>query len=156
MKKIFSLLLSLTFTLSVFGLFSITTGCGGEKEFKTKLRFAVTSDLRLQDNGANLSLQRLNSFFDTAYAYSNSDQNYKNLDALFFVGDNTNVGSKNQLSLFFKTLNENTSPSTYTKAVMGEREFRSYMNSSWRYSEETDFKTGKYRVVKVTEQISEV
>ena len=106
MKKIFSLLLSLTFTLSAFSLFSITTGCGGEKEFKTKLRFAVTSDLRLQDNGANLSLQRLNSFFDTAYAYSNSDQNYKNLDALFFVGDNTNVGSKNQLSLFFKTLNE--------------------------------------------------
>lgn len=136
MKKIFSLILSLTFTLSAFSLFSITTGCGGEKEFKTRLRFAVTSDLRLQDNGANLSLQRLNSFFDTAYAYSNSDQDYKNLDALFLVGDNTNTGSKNQLSLFFKTLNENTSPSTYTKAVMGEREFRSYMNSSWIYSEE--------------------
>ena len=99
MKKIFSLLLSLTFTLSAFSLFSITTGCGGEKEFKTKLRFAVTSDLRLQDNGANQSLERLNAFFNTAYAYSNSDQNYKNLDALFFVGDNTNVGSKTN-SLF--------------------------------------------------------
>ena len=45
---------------------------------------------------------------------------------------------------------------TAIKTYLSENKAIKSFLSSWRYSEESDFKTGKYRVVKVTEQISEV
>ena len=65
-------------------------------EYTPITRFVVTGDVHVRENGELESLSRLNSVFDTAYYYSRTHSSYKNLDGIFFVGDNTNNGYESE------------------------------------------------------------
>ena len=91
--------------------------------FQPVLRFVVASDTHLSSNSSDIEGARLQKLFDTAYEYSNSHEEYNKLDAVLFVGDITNDGSKNSLNRFFKLVKNNLKGETISKSVMGNHEF---------------------------------
>lgn len=91
---------------------------------KPILRFAVTSDVHIREASNNFeSRERLASFISTAYAYSDTQTDYKKLDGMFFIGDITNGGTKEQQTYFFNYVKEHTRPETISRAVIGNHEF---------------------------------
>lgn len=91
--------------------------------FVPVLRFVVASDTHLTSNSSDIEGARLEKLFDTAYAYSEAQSDYNKLDAVLFVGDITNDGSKNSLNRFFKLIKNNLKDGTISKSVMGNHEF---------------------------------
>ncbi|MBO4362849.1 MAG: metallophosphoesterase [Clostridia bacterium] len=96
--------------------------------FEPVVRFAVASDVHVQDNNGLGSLDRLKSFITSAYSYSDGFAGYKKLDGLFFLGDNTHNGTAAQQKIFFDTVAANARAGTVTRAVMGNHEF--YINGN--------------------------
>lgn len=91
---------------------------------KPILRFAVTSDVHIREASNNFeSRERLASFISTAYAYSDAQTDYNKLDAMFFIGDITNGGTKEQQTDFFNYVKAHTRPETVARAVIGNHEF---------------------------------
>lgn len=106
-------------------------------EFVPITRFVVTSDVHVRENGALESLYRLETIFDTAYEYSDEHSTYKELDAIFFAGDNTDNGYQTEQQLFFNTVSARTRTGTVVKAVMGNHEFYATKTSDGSYSPES-------------------
>ena len=70
---------------------------GGGDDFVPVLRFVVASDVHIRnDADAITGHEQLAKLYETAYAYSESHPVYKKLDAMFFIGDNTQGGSEQQ------------------------------------------------------------
>ena len=91
---------------------------------KPILRFAVTSDVHIREASNNFeSHNRLATFMSTAYAYSDAQTNYNKLDGIFFIGDISNGGTKEQQTYFFNYVKEHTRPETVSRAVIGNHEF---------------------------------
>ena len=122
MKKVLSFLISIIFCFSLVSFFTFNTGCKN-KEFHANFRFVVTSDVHVRENGDFQSLERLNQFIDSAYEYSDSHEEYNNLDGMFFVGDNTQNGLQTEQELFFSTLKQKVRSETFVRAVMGNHEY---------------------------------
>ena len=127
--------LTLLFSLSLVALI-LLTGCFGSKPaeeeeegFVPVLRFAVTSDVHIRSNDPKKSAQDYQShailehFCQSVYAYSDS-QKYKNLDAVFFVGDITQTGYDDEFEDFFQIVNQYAREETEVRAVLGNHEFR--------------------------------
>ena len=96
-----------------------------EDAFVPVLRFTVTSDVHIRNDTAALNgHEQLAKFYKTAYAYSDNHPVYDQLDAMFFLGDNTQTGSEQQQTYFFNYLEENTRQETYALASMGNHEFK--------------------------------
>ncbi|MBR7110455.1 MAG: metallophosphoesterase, partial [Clostridia bacterium] len=93
-------------------------------DFEAKFRFLVASDVHMQANGAAQSLVRFETLIDSAYAYSASSKNYKNLDGMFFCGDLTEDGRDTENQLFWDTLNAKTKEGTTSRAILGNHDFR--------------------------------
>ncbi len=92
--------------------------------FSPILRFAVTGDVHIRTTANDLmSKDRLAQFYETAYAYSESQTTYDKLDGIFFVGDNTQNGSEAEQTYFFDYLKNNTKEGTVAQTVMGNHEF---------------------------------
>ena len=106
-----------------------------EDDFDPITRFVVTSDVHVRENGDLDSLDRLNAVFDTAYNYSDNHSTYKQLDAIFFAGDNTNNGYQAEQQLFFNTVNSKTRTDTVARAVMGNHEFYATKTDEGSYSQ---------------------
>jgi len=101
------------------------------------MRFAVTSDVHVRDESANLgSYDQLALLYKTAYACSDA-QTYNKLDGIFFVGDYTNTGSLAQQTYFFNYLKENTRSETLARAVLGNHEYKATGNFSTDSKEKT-------------------
>lgn len=94
-----------------------------ETEYTPITRFVVTSDVHLRNNGAYQSQERLESVFDTAYAYAEGQTDYNKLDAIFFVGDNTQNGYESEQTAFFDTVAQKTKGDTVVRAIMGNHEY---------------------------------
>ena len=106
-------------------------------EYVPITRFVVTSDVHLRENNGYQSQDRLNSVFDTAYDYASSQEDYKSLDGVFFVGDNTDNGYQVEQEAFFATIAEKTTGDTVARAVMGNHEFYATKTSAGSYSPES-------------------
>lgn len=91
------------------------------QEFTPVLRFAVTSDIHINadDTARN---ERLGQLFETAYRYADNHESYKNLDAVIFVGDNTDGGSQAQYDILKQIVNENLREGTAFIPVMGNHD----------------------------------
>ena len=129
-----------------YGAHNIVSGacsiCGKQNEqydsdenYTPVVRFAITSDVHLRDNGAYDSLNQLNNYMNTAYAYSESQSDYSNLDGIFFLGDNTNNGFATEQRLFFNTVNSLTKEGTTSRAIMGNHEYYATRGSGSAYTQ---------------------
>ncbi|MBQ7235613.1 MAG: metallophosphoesterase [Clostridia bacterium] len=104
------------------------SGSGNSKpnpiNFEPITRFAVVSDVHVRADGAFSSLDRLNSVLDSVWDYAESQEDYTELDALFFLGDNTQNGQEAELNLFFDTVEAKTQGDTVVRAIMGNHEYK--------------------------------
>ena len=66
--------------------------------FKPILRFAVMSDVHYQEDSV-FQRERFESAMNTVYDYC-ADSEYKNLDALYVVGDFADTGTRRQMEMF--------------------------------------------------------
>ena len=93
--------------------------------FVPVLRFAVTSDVHIRNDAEKINgHEQLAKLYETVYAYAENHPVYDKLDALFFIGDNTQGGSEQQQTYFFNYLKEHTREGTYALATMGNHEFK--------------------------------
>lgn len=139
MRTIICLALIATMLLIAGCTSSPDTGTVKPVSFDTPiLRFAVTSDVHIRPALLSMSShERLAQFYTTAYAYSESQTDYNKLDGMFFVGDYSNNGTKNQQTDFFSYLNENTKEGTVARAVLGNHEYHATGDFSLKSREET-------------------
>ena len=96
-----------------------------EDDFVPVLRFMVTSDVHIRNSTAALNgHEQLAKLYETVYDYAENDSVYDKLDAMFFIGDNTQTGSEDQQTYFFNYLKQHTKEGTYALASMGNHEFK--------------------------------
>ena len=92
---------------------SSSSGTSNYDNFTPVLRFAVAGDVHTRDSSADyLSHDRLASVFDTVYDYSENHKKYKELDGIFFTGDNSQSGTADQQTYFFNYLKNNLDKSS--------------------------------------------
>ena len=70
-----------------------------DDDFVPVMRFVATSDTHIQTLGDTGS-RRLSAMIKTAYAVSEADADYKNLDAIVFSGDITDNGYRDSFYAF--------------------------------------------------------
>ncbi len=110
---------------------SSSSGTANYDNFTPVLRFAVAGDVHVRDSSSDyLSHDRLAAVFDTVYDYSENHKKYKELDGIFFTGDNSQSGTAEQQKYFFNYLNKNTKDGTFARAVMGNHEYYQTSNYS--------------------------
>ena len=68
-------------------------------DFIPVMRFVAASDTHIEDFG-DVGSQRTSKMLKTAYAISDADEDYKNLDAVVFSGDITDNGKKKSFYAF--------------------------------------------------------
>lgn len=103
----------------------IFAGVVAERAFVPVLRFAVASDFHVREDAANDygSRAQLTEFLKSAKSYSRAQEDYGQLDGVFFVGDLTQAGTENELKEFFSIVNANTEEETISLAVLGNHDF---------------------------------
>lgn len=97
----------ISFILSIFTFIAslITPGFvspvpeNKEDDFVPVMRFVATSDTHIQTLG-DTGCQRLSKMIKAAYAYAESDADYKNIDAFTFSGDITDNGFFSSFAAF--------------------------------------------------------
>ena len=70
-----------------------------QDDFVPVMRFVATSDTHIQKLG-DIGCQRTSAMLKTAYAISEADADYKNLDAVVFSGDLTDNGYRKSFYAF--------------------------------------------------------
>ncbi len=94
-----------------------------EKKEKVVLRFAVVSDVHVDDTDLSVVEERnFQSLFTHAYAYANQ-QDYKKLDAILVLGDMTNRGTEKSYQKFLDIVKENLKEETFFRCLLGNHEF---------------------------------
>ena len=115
------------------------------EDFEPVMRFAVCSDVHfINDNEleakgeeageeyeeylqkVNVPAQRLSAAINAAYAYAESCDGYKGLDAFAVAGDFTNEGAPEQYEAFNKTCKENFRAGTQRIVCSGNHEYYMY------------------------------
>jgi hypothetical protein len=91
-------------------------------DFLPILRFAVMSDIHYKDEHT-IERERFASAMKAAYSISEGSDTYKNLDALFIVGDFANRGSEIQMQAFKKSLDDNIRERTDVTVSVASHEF---------------------------------
>ena len=99
-----------------------------EERFEPVLRFAVASDVHVDDQDSQQEEERLAKLFETAYAYAESQNGYKNLDGVFIAGDFSNRGTPSSMEKFFSIVEENLRDGTEFRTILGNHEY--YYNKS--------------------------
>lgn len=90
--------------------------------FEPVLRFVVTSDIHYKV-GVDTEVKRFESGMQYAYKYANS-QLYKNIDALYVVGDFANSGSEEEMLMFKNSLDKVIDNDTKIILTMSSHEFK--------------------------------
>ncbi len=115
-----------------------------QDDFIPVMRFVATSDTHIEDFGDTGS-QRLSSMIKTAYAISEADADYKNLDALVFSGDITDNGHLDSFFTFAAITDNEIREGTERLAVVSKaHDGYSYSKNSLNIytgltGQETDF-----------------
>ena len=92
-----------------------------DKDFRPCLRFMVVSDIHYKDE-PGVENERFEKAIKIAYRLS-GEQEYKNLDALYIVGDFANDGSEKQMLAIKKTLDDNVKEGTQVCITLASHEF---------------------------------
>ena len=93
------------------------------EQFNPKVRFLVVSDIHYQDHH---TIQRdyFERGLELAYEYAEG-ASYKNLDALFVVGDLANTGTEVQMQAFSDSLQKCVKPETDVTLSIAKHEYHS-------------------------------
>lgn len=70
-----------------------------QDDFVPVMRFVATSDTHIENLG-DVGCRRISAMLKTAYAISDADEDYKNLDAVVFSGDLTDNGRRKSFYAF--------------------------------------------------------
>ncbi|MBR4864951.1 MAG: metallophosphoesterase [Oscillospiraceae bacterium] len=126
MQSLICLLLVAAFLLGGMPIAQVKAAvAAAEDDFVPVLRFMVTSDVHIRNDTDKINgHEQLAKLYETVYEYAENDPVYDKLDAMFFIGDNTQTGSENQQTYFFNYLKEHTKEGTYALASMGNHEFK--------------------------------
>ena len=102
MKRAAALLLGLCLLLSlcVFGAAAET-----DAPFVPVLRFVASSDTHVKAD-SDLTMLRIGKMLDMAYEIAESDESYKQLDAVLVAGDLTHNGTQEQFDRFWKAVTD--------------------------------------------------
>ena len=92
-------------------------------DFTPVVRFAVCSDVHIEDAGDELRISRFEDMIETSYKIAESDSSYNKLDAVCVCGDFTNSGTEEQFKTFRSILDEHIREGTETVTVLGNHEF---------------------------------
>lgn len=120
LKRLISLILCLTTLLLCTSLFSCADA---NEEFTPVLRFAVASDIHIDDENSILEETRIAQLFDIAYKYADEADTYKKLDAVLLVGDLTNWGTLSQMETLKMILDDSVKDNTLLLLSLGNHDF---------------------------------
>lgn len=95
----------------------------GPEDFVPILRFAVASDVHIDDSGSVLEEERLAKLFEYAYGYADGHETYDSLDGVFFAGDFTNRGTPTSMRKFFDIVEDSVRNDTVVRPILGNHEF---------------------------------
>ncbi len=90
--------------------------------FVPVIRFAVCSDTHLKKQTDNVEYERLQQLFETAYAYSDAQESYTNLDAVIVAGDLTDSGHQRELANFKEVVTAYKREGTQLITMLGNHE----------------------------------
>ncbi len=119
-----------------------------QDDFVPVMRFAVSSDTHIQTLGDTGS-KRLSAMIKTAYAVSEADEDYKNLDAVVISGDLTDNGMLGSFFAFNGIVSNEIREDTECLAVVA-KSHDSYMlmnNSLKLFTEITGQETDFHRII---------
>ncbi|MBQ6998880.1 MAG: metallophosphoesterase [Clostridia bacterium] len=91
-------------------------------EFTPIVRFAVMSDVHYQEKDS-FQRERFKSAMEFVYNYSENEE-YKNLDALYVVGDFTDLGKTEQFEMFAEDCKAYVKDSTKLVPIIGGHELQ--------------------------------
>ncbi len=95
-----------------------------EGNFKPVLRFAVASDVHINDTEGQAEKERLAKLFDVSYAYARQDTSHSTLDSVVFVGDILTSGTEKQMHYFNNIVNEKIKTETQMIYLYGSHEYQ--------------------------------
>ena len=93
-----------------------------DKNFKPVLRFMVVSDIHYKDE-MSVERERFEKAIKKAYEIANSSASYKNLDALYIVGDFATTGTEIQMKAVKETLDTFVKEGTVVRLAMASHEY---------------------------------
>ncbi len=101
-----------------------------QDDFVPVMRFVATSDTHIKTLG-DVGCQRASAMIKTAYAISEADEDYKNLDAVVFSGDLTDNGYKKSFYAFTAITDSEIREGTERLAVVAKsHDSYTYLNNS--------------------------
>ncbi len=115
-----------------------------QDDFVPVMRFVATSDTHIEELG-DTGCQRLSAMLKTAYAISDADADYKNLDAVVFSGDLTDNGKLKSFYAFAAMTDNEIREGTERLAVVAKaHDSYAFSNNSLKVftgitGQETDF-----------------
>lgn len=117
-------------------------------DFVPVMRFVATSDTHIEELG-DIGCQRTSAMIKTAYAISDADEDYKNLDAVVFSGDLTDNGLKKSFYAFAATTDNELREGTERLALVAKAHdsYRYSKNSLKVFSEITGQESDFHRVI---------
>ena len=119
-----------------------------EDDFVPVMRFVATSDTHIENFG-DTGCKRTSAMIKTAYAISEADPDYKNLDAVVFSGDITDNGRRKSFLAFTAITDNEIREGTERLAVVSKAHdgYKLSYNSLALYTELTGQETDFHRVI---------
>ena len=119
-----------------------------QDDFIPVMRFVATSDTHIEKLG-DKGCRRISAMMKTAYAISEADEDYKNLDAVVFSGDITDNGHKESFYAFAAVTNNEIREGTERLAVVAKAHdsYTHFNNSLKVYTGITGQETDFHRVI---------
>lgn len=119
-----------------------------QDDFVPVMRFVATSDTHIKTLG-DTGCRRLSAMLKTAYAISEADEDYNNLDAVVFSGDITDYGFRDSFFAFAAITDNEIREGTERLAVVSKaHDSYTYFNNSLKvFSSITGQETDFHRVI---------
>ena len=119
-----------------------------QDDFIPVMRFVATSDTHIETFG-DVGCKRTSAMLKTAYAISEADEDYKNLDAVVFSGDITDNGKIGSFYAFAAITDNEIREGTERLAVVSKNHdsYKYYNNSLKIFSGITGQETDFHRVI---------
>lgn len=138
----------LTFFASLFGCFGYSKAPEDSSDFVPVLRFAAGSDTHVKAAG-DTGCRRIEKAINAAYSVADADKNYNKLDAVMFVGDLTNDGTRVQYCSFKSAVDSVLRDETQLMAVIAKSHDSTTMgkNAHSYYTALTGFDTDYHYVI---------
>ncbi|MBE6773738.1 MAG: hypothetical protein E7544_05890 [Ruminococcaceae bacterium] len=117
-------------------------------DFVPVMRFVATSDTHIKTLD-DIGCRRISTLMQTAYAISDADEDYKNLDAVVFSGDITDQGLRDSFSAFATVTDREFREGTERLAVVAKaHDSYTYFNESLKvFTEITGQEPDFHRVI---------